>query len=296
MTLQQLIYFQKIAEHGSFIRASEELYVTQPSLSYAIQLLEQELEVPLFNRSRGKPLELTNFGAQLLPYVNSALSCLEFGMSDLKRAKNPKGGHVRIAVAFASSFSKVMTILRNMNRSEEYADILLEINIVQAGSKFLDELRNGSVDFAISGILQDHDISSVRLFSEDLVLLAPTDHRLAALPEVGPQQLAREPLVMYGKDTQLILWLERLFKSLGIEPNIYKFCENWSEVAANVIMGHGVAVSPHIPLNIEALAMIPFTSGASSQWTTNLLWSTNRKLTPAAQQVKEYLLRYQDQL
>ena len=72
MTLQQLNDVIAIAETGSFNRAAERLYISQPSLSSAIKELEKELGVILFNRS-GKGATLTGEGVNFLPYARSVI-------------------------------------------------------------------------------------------------------------------------------------------------------------------------------------------------------------------------------
>ena len=72
MTLQQLNDAIAIAETGSFNRAAERLYITQPSLTSAIKELERELGVILFNRS-GKGATLTAEGVSFLPYARSVI-------------------------------------------------------------------------------------------------------------------------------------------------------------------------------------------------------------------------------
>ena len=72
MTLQQLNDVIAIAETGSFNRAAERLYISQPSLTSAIKELEKELDVILFNRS-GKGATLTAEGVNFLPYARSVI-------------------------------------------------------------------------------------------------------------------------------------------------------------------------------------------------------------------------------
>ena len=73
MTIQQLRYAVTISEMGSLNKASEVLYVSQPSLTSAIQELEKELGVTLFSRS-GRGVTLTNDGVEFMPYARQLLS------------------------------------------------------------------------------------------------------------------------------------------------------------------------------------------------------------------------------
>ena len=81
MTLQQLGYVVAISEEGSFNKAAERLYISQPSLSEAIKELEKELGLTLFNRT-GRGTTLTADGSVFLPYARSVLTQYE-GLMDV---------------------------------------------------------------------------------------------------------------------------------------------------------------------------------------------------------------------
>ncbi|MBQ8400767.1 MAG: LysR family transcriptional regulator, partial [Clostridia bacterium] len=68
MTLQQLHYVIVISETGSMNKASEQLYIAQPSLTAAVKELEKEIGIQIFNRS-GKGVTLTNDGMEFLTYA-----------------------------------------------------------------------------------------------------------------------------------------------------------------------------------------------------------------------------------
>ncbi len=91
MNLSQLYYFKRLAELQHYTRASEELNITQPSLSGAIHSLEEELGVDLFQK-KGRNVVLTNNGNEFYIYVSAALKELEKGVDIMQeRAKKLKG-------------------------------------------------------------------------------------------------------------------------------------------------------------------------------------------------------------
>lgn len=79
MNLSQLYYFRKLAELEHYGKASEELFITQPSLSNSIGNLEKELGVPLFERV-GRNVRLTSYGAEFNEHVCVALSEIDKAM------------------------------------------------------------------------------------------------------------------------------------------------------------------------------------------------------------------------
>ena len=74
-TLDQLRILRAIVSEGSFKKAADSLYVTQPAVSLQIQNLEKQLEVSLFDRG-GRKAQLTEAGHLLLSYCDRILSCL----------------------------------------------------------------------------------------------------------------------------------------------------------------------------------------------------------------------------
>lgn len=78
MTLLQLRYFQLLSRTLHYTHTAEQLHISQPSLSYAINELEKELGVKLFQKEKQK-VRLTSYGLQFLPYVDQCLSVLQEG-------------------------------------------------------------------------------------------------------------------------------------------------------------------------------------------------------------------------
>ena len=96
MNLQQLYYFQKIAECQQYTLAARELHVTQATLSYAITNLEQELGARLFER-KGKTVSLTPCGTAYLDCVGEALLALERGRQAVRDTALAAKAMVRIS-------------------------------------------------------------------------------------------------------------------------------------------------------------------------------------------------------
>lgn len=87
MTLLQLQYFQVLSHNLHYTRTAEQLCISQPSLSYAINELEKELGVKLFQKENRKVTQ-TVYGQQFLPYVEQALTLLQDGSNVLRQMAN----------------------------------------------------------------------------------------------------------------------------------------------------------------------------------------------------------------
>ena len=110
MNLSQLYYFRKLAELEHYGKASEELFITQPSLSNSIGNLEKELGVPLFERV-GRNVRLTSYGAEFNEHVCVALSEIDKAIDLMKLYSSGLSGQIRIGA--------VISIQRNPSSSAE---------------------------------------------------------------------------------------------------------------------------------------------------------------------------------
>ncbi|MDP1534982.1 MAG: LysR family transcriptional regulator [Rubrivivax sp.] len=106
MDFKQLDYFVRVAELGSFTRASAYLAVAQPALSRQIRALEVELHQPLFNRN-GRGITLTEAGKRLLAHGRGILQQVDRARQDLEDHRGAASGHVAIGVP--PSVSRALT-------------------------------------------------------------------------------------------------------------------------------------------------------------------------------------------
>lgn len=89
--------FYAVAKSGSFVKASELLFVTQPAISVTIKKMEDQLEIKLFKRNN-KGIQLTEAGTELLFYVENVFNTLKTAEKVLKEDKNLNNGEIRIGV------------------------------------------------------------------------------------------------------------------------------------------------------------------------------------------------------
>lgn len=98
MTIDQLQIFLAVAQHMHFTRAAEELYITQPSVSAAIQSLEEQYGVKLFNRV-GRRIELTLAGKMLQVEAQKILTQVELTERGLRELNNLKQGELKLGAS-----------------------------------------------------------------------------------------------------------------------------------------------------------------------------------------------------
>ena len=95
MEFSQLEFFVTVVEEGSFSKAAERVYRTQPAVSIAIRRLEEEIDAPLFERSQ-KTTALTAAGEIVYDYAKRILSLRDQAVDVVSELKSLKRGRVRI--------------------------------------------------------------------------------------------------------------------------------------------------------------------------------------------------------
>ena len=110
MHLRQLEYFYVLAKMEHCTKASEKLYITQPSLSHAISELEKELGTKLFERV-GRNIHLNKHGRCFLPHVEKALAELKIGEKELLMLSDPSKGQINLGYITPLSFRFVPKII-----------------------------------------------------------------------------------------------------------------------------------------------------------------------------------------
>lgn len=299
MTLQQLLYFKTIAEKKSYTRASQTLYVTQPALSYAIQSLERELDIPLFTRKAGKDVNLSIYGYALLPYVEQVLHILDDGIDNISTLTCHARDVVKIMLSHASSFSYILNMLKSFSDDEDHKNISLQIQVSYSRTSALKFLSSGDIDLAFFGSVDSADedgTASVPVASEALSVLLPLNHPLANKAKLTLRDIAQEPLYIFERNTLFSKWLHQTFNDNGIVPDVVGEANNWSSLIAAIALGDGIAISPEITIDKSLIAAIPLHCNSKHSWRTHIFWPANHKLSAAAQYVKCYCVKYSEQV
>ena len=193
LTLVQLRHFTTLARVGSFVRASEQLHLTQPALSRSIQALEEALGQPLFDRV-GRRIELTAFGRDALGRAQLLLDDAEQLRRSGGRLEALASGRLRLGLSSGPGVMLTVPVITHFATHYPH----LHVDIVRANTQALAQmLRERTVDALII------DARSLRP-APDLHVEAPIEmrgafmcragHPLARRPRVALDQLLRYPV------------------------------------------------------------------------------------------------------
>lgn len=244
MNLIHLRYFVELAHTHHYTRAAQNLCITQPSLSHAIAKLEEELGVPLFEKT-GKNTVLTAFGAQFLNSAESALKTLDDGIDTLQCVARGEGlirlGFVRpLGVNFIPSLAQRF-LLANPKRDIRFT---FQTGVTQ---NLVDGLNAHHYDLIFSSNPQkEADLHSVVVNREKLVLIVPKHHELAAFDSVDLEQTLPYPYVYFAESSGIRYEVDRMFQKIGKQPRIaYEIVED--QVTAGLVAHNfGIAIVPEM--------------------------------------------------
>jgi LysR family transcriptional regulator, low CO2-responsive transcriptional regulator len=191
-TLHQLKVFEATARHGSFTRAAEELYLTQPTVSMQVKQLTKAIGLPLFEQV-GKKLYLTEAGKNLFSTCQDIfvkLDQLEMTVADLKGMKQ---GKLRLAVITTTKYF-MPRLLGPFCQLYPGIDVSLTVTNHEQVS---DRLANNQDDLYVMSQLPEHlDVKAYPFLENPLVVVAPRNHPLANEKNIPLKRLTEEAFLM----------------------------------------------------------------------------------------------------
>lgn len=241
-TFRQLQVFEAIARHGSFTRAAEELFLTQPTVSMQIKKLTEAVGLPLFEQV-GKRMYLTGAGRELHAACREVFDTwarFEMTVADLKGLKQ---GQLRLAVVTTAEYFTPRLL---GPFCQQYPGIEVSLEVINR-ERILERLANNEDDLYILGQPPETLNVEFRPFLENpLVVIAPQDHPLARERHIPLERLAQEPFLMREPGSGTRKALERLFAEHGLSFKVRMEIGSNEAIKQAVVGGLGIsALSRH---------------------------------------------------
>nr|ARW68215.1 transcription regulator of Rubisco operon [Chondria sp. (in: red algae)] len=199
-TLDQLRILKAIIKEGSFKKAADSLYVSQPAISLQIQNLEKQLNIPLFERS-SKKATLTEAGNLLLRYGGRILALCEETCRALEDIQNLEGGSLVIGASQTTGTYLMPRLIGLFRQRYPQVNVQLQVHSTRLISW---SVANGQIDLAVIGGEVPHelkDILQITSYAEDeLALILPISHTFSKVSNIQKEDLYR--LRFIALDTQ----------------------------------------------------------------------------------------------
>ena len=245
-TLHQLKVFEAAARHGSFTRAAEELFLTQPTVSMQVKQLTKAIGLPLFEQV-GKRLFLTDAGRELSAAcrdIFERLSQLEMTVADLKGMKQ---GQLRLTVITTAKYF-VPRLLGPFCQRYPGVDFALQVTNHEGLRSRLQE--NLDDLYILSQVPTDLDLNAHQFLENPLVVLANRNHPLAQQKNIPLQKLNGEAFIMRELGSGTRTAVENLFAQHDISVKVKLELGSNEAIKQAIVGGLGISV-----LSLHTLAL-----------------------------------------
>lgn len=229
-----------VVEKGSFSTAAEALYVTQPTISVRIQMLEQELKNPLFNRVSGRKVILTPAGEKVLPYFREAYNNITNCLVALKESSHEQKT-ITIACPNHMGVEIMPELLKALYGFFPNIDFSLKISTTK---EILEDIRSGAVDIALAYIQsasEVKDLNSNHIVNEQTILVCSPEHPLTQAGVITASDLKKERIITYSKPFLTTQMVEQFLKKNGLKDAQMVEINNLGWIKMMVRKGLGVA-------------------------------------------------------
>ncbi len=239
MELTQLEALLEAAHWGSFRRAAEALLLAQPSLSERIKKLEKEMGQPLFNRM-GRGVTLTESGKTFLPFVEQALATLRQGREALQALQPGSEDLLQVGTARAIGTYVLPDVIAKFR--ERYS---VDVHMRSGRStEVLQMVLDEEVHVGVARALTHPAIEAFHLYDEEIVLVTYPRHPFAEAGEASIYDVAREPLILYDRDSFYFVMIERVCHEAGIVPRVLMMLDSIEATKQMVQRGLGISFLP----------------------------------------------------
>lgn len=262
MTLQQLRYFLEVTRTLHYTEASENLHVSQPSLSYSIKNLEEELGVDLF-RKEGKQVYITEYGTTLKVYAERIFNILDEANDHIEYMKHPNKGQIKLGYVYSCGTELVPNLIYNFNLDESNKDISFNLKMGNTPD-LLHGIKKNIIDIALLPLNNPNieGIETYEILKQDLYLLVHKGHSFYNRESVSIKDLEAESLILLNENTDLHKQTMNILKEYNVTPKVANKVEELNIMAAFIAEGMGLGIGPKIPTyGSYELKLIPFEEG-----------------------------------
>ena len=233
MEIRQLEYFRKIAQTGSINEAARQLNMSQPPLSYQLKLLEEELDVKLFERSR-QGVAMTEAGKLLYQRSEELLQFADSAKLEVTRIGK------RQVLRLGMTSTTVGPILPKIAAfAKKHPEVTFEVH---DGSTFslLDLLLNGIIDVSVVRTpLQLDKVDHQVLCEEPMIAVSAPGQWPAS--DITLEDLIGIPLILYRRYERFLL---DAFHARGLEPSVLCVCDDARDAMQWAEQGLATAIFP----------------------------------------------------
>ena len=195
MEMAQLEYFSSVVREKSFSKAADKVFRTQPAVSIAIRRLEEEIGLPLLDRTQKTPV-LTEAGQVVYDYAQRILELRNQVGQAIAEMQTLKKGRVRVGANESTSLYLLPELILAFR--ERHPDVKVEI-YRHVSSHLPREVLDRNVDFALmASEPEDREIEAFPVLKDELALIMSPKHPLATHSSVKIKELGNESFIAHN--------------------------------------------------------------------------------------------------
>lgn len=253
MNIENIEAFVYVFHFGSFNKAAEVLFLSQPSVSARIQSLERELDCRLFDRL-GKQVQLTESGQKFLPYAQQLLHTYRKGKQHVQRQRTVSH-ELRIGCTVSVSNYIIPELLPKLKA--RYPGLQIKVTTAVT-DEIVGKVLNRELDIGFVRHVTHPNLQSLKFYEDPIRLYAYAGHPLAGETEVSAEALVGEPFVFFECGALDWLRIHRVFQSLNKPPEIEIHTDS-AEMAKRLVLNKtGICFLPSLCVRDEVQKQLLF--------------------------------------
>ncbi|MCA1590143.1 MAG: LysR family transcriptional regulator, partial [Acidobacteria bacterium] len=255
----------------TFTAGARRVNVTQAAISMQIRQLEDEVGLPLFTRTPRRVI-LTEAGETLLERARKILREHDSAIAEIAEVAGAEYGRLRIGTASGTFATKQLpSIMLGLRGRYPHAELTVASGTSQ---RLVDRIMHGEIDSAFISLPVDNsNVSTESLFSDELVAIAHPSHPLASEKYISAAALAGEKLILGERGGNTRRMIDEFFAAANVKPNITMELARQEAVNKMVAgnLGVGMAGAKSVAREVAENRLVSWLiEGAELQWELGL--------------------------
>ena len=284
MYLKDVEIFCEVAIRRSFSKAAEAHRMSQSTASHAVNTIERRIGKRLIDRSK-RPLELTPAGQIYFEGCREMLRTFRAIEERVQGAEHRVAGAVRVAAIYSVGLLEMDSRVRRFE--EQFPDVEIELEYRHPDEVY-NAVRQGQAQLGLVSFPREGgEFSAIRWQDQNMVLVVPPSHRLAAAATVPVAAIGGDDFVTFDTGLAVRKQTDRWLRGAGVSVNIVHAFDNIENVKRAVEISAGVALLPEPTITREvalgSLVAIPI-SDANWVRPMGIVHRRNKHLSEAARE------------
>jgi DNA-binding transcriptional LysR family regulator len=230
-----------VANYQSVSKAAKLSELSQSAASQALQEVERELGIPLFDRTR-RPLAVTEAGKVYLEYCRDVLRRHDVMQAELATIRKQADGTVRIAAIYSVGLSEMSRIEERF--AERFPDAEMDVQYLRP-DRVWDAVVKDEADLGLMSYAESsRDVVALPWRDEEMVVAVAPDHPLARRDSVSAPSLAGANFVGFDDDLPIQQRIDRYLKDRRVEVEMVLRFDNIEMIKQAVAHGVGISIMP----------------------------------------------------